>query len=39
VNWRRLAWLFAVYATYMSIRSLPSTVKRFFARESSPTTP
>jgi hypothetical protein len=35
VNWRRIAWLFAVYAVFMSVRSLPSTVKRFFSRESS----
>ena len=36
VNWRRLAWLFAMYGAFMSVRSLPSTVKRFFTRESSP---
>jgi hypothetical protein len=28
VNWRRWAWLFAAYALIMSVRSLPSTVKR-----------
>ena len=28
VNWRRWAWLFAVYGLFMSIRSLPSTVKK-----------
>jgi hypothetical protein len=28
VNWRRWAWLFAAYALFMSIRSLPSTVKK-----------
>jgi len=27
-NWRRLAWLFAAYATYLSIRSLSATMKR-----------
>jgi hypothetical protein len=27
-NWRRLAWLFAAYAAYLSIRSLPTTMKR-----------
>jgi hypothetical protein len=27
-NWRRLAWLFAAYATYLSIRSLTATMKR-----------
>jgi len=26
-NWRRLAWLFAAYAVYVSIRSLPGSVK------------
>ena len=26
-NWRRIAWLFAVYAIYLSVRSLPETVK------------
>ena len=25
-NWRRLAWLFAAYATYLSIRSLPHSL-------------
>jgi len=33
VNWRRLAWLFAAYATYLSIRSLPATLRRMFRRE------
>ena len=28
VNWRLWAWLFAAYALFMSIRSLPSTAKR-----------
>ena len=27
-NWRRLAWLFAAYAAYLSIRSLSATMKR-----------
>ena len=27
-NWRRIAWLFAAYATYLSVRSLTSTVQR-----------
>ena len=31
-NWRPVAWLFAEYAAYLSIRSLPSTVQRFFQR-------
>jgi hypothetical protein len=35
-NWRRIAWLFAVYAAYLSIRSLPSTVKNFFGRTTTP---
>jgi hypothetical protein len=35
-RWRRLAWLFAAYAVYWSIRSLPSTVKRFFNRTATP---
>jgi hypothetical protein len=32
-NWRRVAWLFAAYAVYLSIRSLPSVVRKFFRRE------
>jgi len=28
VNWRRWAWLFAGYGLFMSLRSLPSTVKK-----------
>jgi len=35
-NWRRIAWLFAVYAAYLSIRSLPSTVKSLFKRTTTP---
>jgi hypothetical protein len=31
-NWRRVAWLFAAYAAYVSIRSLPANVKTFFRR-------
>jgi hypothetical protein len=31
-NWRRLAWLFAAYAVYLSLRSLPATVKKLFRR-------
>src|SRR5260221_829944 len=26
-NWRRIAWLFAIYAIYLSIRALPDTMK------------
>jgi hypothetical protein len=36
VNWRRLGWLFAAYAVYVSVRSLPTTVKKMFNR--TPTT-
>jgi len=32
VNWRRIAWLFAAYAVYVSVRSLPTTVKKMFHR-------
>jgi hypothetical protein len=32
INWSRVAWLFAASAAYQSIRSLPSTVRRFFRR-------
>jgi hypothetical protein len=35
-NWRRLAWLFGGYALFMSIRSLPATVrKKLFERSTS----
>jgi hypothetical protein len=34
VNWRRLAWLFAGYALYISARSLPATVKNKIFRRS-----
>jgi len=27
-NWRRIAWMFAAYAAYVSVRSLPATVRR-----------
>jgi hypothetical protein len=37
VNWERLAWLFAVYAIYLSLRSLPSTVVNYFKKERTPT--
>jgi len=37
VNWRRVAWLFAVYAIHLSVRSLPSTVWKFFTGETTPT--
>jgi hypothetical protein len=31
-NWRRVAWLFAAYALFISVRSLPETARRFFSR-------
>ena len=34
VNWRRIAWLFAAYAVFVSVRSLPATVKQVFTRSS-----
>jgi len=34
-HWRRVAWLFAAYAAYLSIRSLPSALKRIFNRPRS----
>jgi hypothetical protein len=37
VNWRRIAWLFATYATVLSVRSLPSTISNFFKRRHTPT--
>jgi hypothetical protein len=36
-RWRRLAWLFAAYAVYLSLRSLPATLKEYFARWRTPT--
>jgi len=35
-RWRRLAWLFAAYALYLSVRALPSTVKNYFNRTRTP---
>jgi len=32
-HWRRLAWLFAAYAIYLSMRSLPATVKKRLQRQ------
>jgi hypothetical protein len=31
-NWRRIAWLFAAYALYVSVRTLPSTIRKLFER-------
>ena len=36
VKWRRLAWLFAAYAGYLSLRSLPATIKGLFVRRREP---
>jgi hypothetical protein len=36
VNWRRLAWLFAGYALYLSARALPTTIKNKIVRRSDP---
>jgi hypothetical protein len=36
VNWRRVAWLFAGYALYISARSLPATVKAKILRRPTP---
>jgi len=32
-NWRRLAWLFMAYATFLSLRTLPSTLHRLIRRK------
>jgi hypothetical protein len=32
MNWRRIAWLFAIYAAYLSIRSLPAIVRGKFSK-------
>jgi hypothetical protein len=29
-----VAWLFAAYAAYLSVRSLPDTIRRYFRRAS-----
>ena len=34
-KWRRAAWRFAAYALYLSARSLPASVKKFFVRSPS----
>ena len=33
-NWRRIAWLFAAYAMYLSVRSVPATVRRMLQRKN-----
>jgi len=35
VDWRRAAWRFAAYALFLSARSLPASVKKFFLRSPS----
>jgi hypothetical protein len=35
-SWRRLGWLFAAYALYLSVRSLPATITRFFKKSPTP---
>jgi hypothetical protein len=32
VKWRRLAWLFAVYAGILSVRALPAAIKQMVRR-------
>jgi hypothetical protein len=32
-HWRRLAWLFAAYALFVSLRSLPASVKQYLQRQ------
>jgi len=32
-HWRRLAWLFAAYALFVSVRSLPASVKQYLQRQ------
>jgi hypothetical protein len=36
-NWQRLAWLFAGYAIFLSIRSLPATLRQRFFSRTTPT--
>jgi len=36
-NWRRIAWLFAGYAIYLSIRSLPHTLRHRLLSRTTPT--
>jgi hypothetical protein len=37
VHWRRLAWLFAGYAIFLSIRSLPATLRQKLFSRTTPT--
>jgi hypothetical protein len=36
-HWRRLAWLFAGYAIYLSIRTLPATLRQKLFSRTTPT--
>jgi hypothetical protein len=36
LRWRRIAWLFAAYAGVLSVRSMPASLKRLFARRRTP---
>jgi hypothetical protein len=36
-HWRRLAWLFAGYAIFLSIRSLPATLRQKLFSRTTPT--
>jgi hypothetical protein len=36
-HWRRLAWLFVGYALFVSVRSLPATLRQKFLSRSTPT--
>src|SRR5438034_189674 len=29
-DWRRVAWLFGLYAAYLSLRSVPAAIRRLF---------
>lgn len=33
-TWRRVYWLFGAYALYLSVRKIPSTLRRFWRRET-----
>jgi hypothetical protein len=33
MNWRRIAWLFGAYAAYLSVRSIPASLKRLLRRD------
>jgi hypothetical protein len=33
-RWRRLAWLFGAYAAYLSVRQIPSAIRRYWLGRS-----